>query len=87
MKTKAILGILILAGLTTVGCADMEAALGPPPVSYEVYVSSFGNSTYPPNSTFVIQPGSSSLSKDDPEFQEYAEYLQGVLEQKARVAL
>lgn len=78
MNTKAILGVLMLVGLMMTGCA----ALGPPPVSYEVYVSSFGNSTYPPNATFVIQPGSSSLSKDDPEFQEYAEYLQGVLEQK-----
>jgi hypothetical protein len=76
---KTIVGGLLLTALFVAGCADM----GPSSKTiYSVQVSSFGNSNYPPNSTFVIVPAVGGPSQDDPEFQEYSAYLQGVLEQK-----
>jgi len=69
-----------LASMLLVGCSAIWRPV--PKTEYHVSVSSFGNSPYPPGVTFVIQPADPSLSKDDPEFQEYASYLQGVLEQK-----
>ena len=75
--TKVSLTLVMLA--LCVGCASMGRDNS---VTYDVHVSSFGNSNYPPNATFVIVSGNTAIPSSDPEFQEYASYLQGVLEQK-----
>jgi hypothetical protein len=78
--TKAILGSFLLAFLVVIGCADSGPTRAQ--VYYKVYVSSFGNSIFHPNSTFVIVQAVGGPSQDDPEFQEYAAYLEGILVRK-----
>ena len=48
-------------------------------VAYNISVSSFGRAAYAPGTTFAIVAGDEALRNGDPEFLDYAAYLNGVL--------